>query len=254
MAKPRHKGAVDRAPIAIDPATVDQARPMRGDRRAARQEAERRDARRRTVRRWAFPAILGAAGLAIVAILAFGALASPARPAVGAVRAVLGASAAPVVVREYGDFQCPSCGAWARSVEAPFRAAFIDTERVRLEWHDFPWIGPESRVAANAARCAGAQGKFWAYHDALYQNQGGENSGTFTLDRLKSLGMGIVAYGAAFAACIDHGTYADAVTADLSDATGHGFNSTPTFLVGTQRLVGPPTLQNLESAIRAAGG
>ena len=192
--------------------------------------------------------------LAVAAVVVANALTSQPSGSVPVARPVLGQASAPVVVREYGDFQCPSCGAWARSVEAAFRAAFIDTGRVRLEWHDFAWIGPESRDAANAARCAGAQAKFWEFHDLLYQHQGGENSGTFTKDRLKALGALVGLDRTAFDACVDGGTYLAAVQADLSDATRQGFNGTPTFLIGDQRLVGPPTLEALQAAIRAAGG
>lgn len=93
---------------------------------------------------------------------------------------VLGDPAAPVVMREYGDFQCPSCGAFFRTVEPQLRAEYIDRGLVRLEWHDFAWIGPESRDAANAARCATDQDRFWEYHDLLYRNQAGENQGAFS--------------------------------------------------------------------------
>ena len=208
----------------------------------------------RSIRRWAFPAILVVAALAVATVVVATALTSQPSVRSAEARPVLGQASAPVVVREYGDFQCPSCGAWARLVEASFRTAFIDTGRARLEWHDFPWIGPESRSAANGARCAGAQGKFWEYHDVLYRSQGGENSGTWTKDRLKALGTQLGLDRSPFEGCVDAGTYLDAVQADLSDATGRGFNSTPTFLIGDQRLVGPPTLEGLGAAIHAAGG
>ena len=129
-----------------------------------------------------------------------------------------------VLIRESGDFQCPSCRAFFRSIEPQIRAAYIAPGKARLEWHDFAWIGPESRDAANAARCAGDQGKFWPYHDLLYQNQGGENSGTFTKDRLKSFGGSLGLDAAAFNACVDGGRHAGAVQADFSDVTAQGFN------------------------------
>ena len=115
-------------------------------------------------------------------------------------------------------------------------------------------VASRSRDAANAARCAGAQGKFWEYHDLLYANQGGENSGTFTKERLKAFGTQLALDTTTFAACVDAGTHLGEALADLSDATGRGFSGTPTFLIGNQRLVGPPTLEALRAAIVAAGG
>jgi len=63
---------------------------------------------------------------------------------------------------------------------------YIDTGQVKLVWHDFAWIGEESRLAAQAARCAGRQGKFWEYHDLLYNRQRGENQGQFSPANLQT--------------------------------------------------------------------
>lgn len=231
--------------------TAPTARPQR---LPARRKPERDAARRRSVRRWALPAIFGVAALAIAAVVVTGAMTTKPSAAADVSRPVLGQPTASVVVAEYADFQCRSCGAWARSVEAPFRTAFIDTGKVRLEWHDFAWIGPESIAAGSAARCAGLQGKFWPYHDLLYANQGGENSGAFPTSRLKAFGQQLGLETASFDACVDAGTFDAAVRADLADATAKGFSGTPTFVVGGQRLVGPPSLDALRAAIAAAGG
>lgn len=159
-------------------------------------------------------------------------------PSVAAVRPVLGQATAPIVIHEYGDFQCPSCGAFARLTEPKIRSAYIDTGKVRLVWHDFAWIGGESRDAANAARCAGDQSRFWEFHDLLYSSQNGENQGAFSRDRLKAMGLALHLDATPFDACIDAGTYASAVEADFADVRSKGFNGTPTFLIGNQRLVG----------------
>ncbi len=153
-------------------------------------------------------------------------------------RPVLGRAAAPVAIHEYGDFQCPSCGAFARSIEPQVRAAYIDTGKARLVWHDFAWIGAESRDAANPARCAGDQGKFWDYHDLLYANQSGENAGAFSKDRLKGFGDALGLEPTAFQACVDADRYGAAVQADFGDVRQKGFNGTPTFVTGNQRIVG----------------
>jgi protein-disulfide isomerase len=207
---------------------------------------------RTLLRKWALPGFIGGAVLVVAGIFAFGGGDSTSVSGVPAARPVLGNAAATVVIREYGDFQCPSCGAFARLVEPQIRATYIDTGKVRLEWHDFAWIGQESRDAANAARCAGDQGRFWDLHDLLYRSQGGENSGAFSKDRLKAFGASLGLDAAAFNACIDSGTHLGAVTADFADVSAKGFNGTPTFLIGSQRIVGAQPFSVFQAAIDAA--
>ena len=76
-------------------------------------------------RRWAIPGLLAAAALIAVGVLAFGGGATASDPPGGSasVRPVLGRAEAPVLILEYGDFQCPSCGAFARLIEPQIRAA-----------------------------------------------------------------------------------------------------------------------------------
>jgi len=99
----------------------------------------------------------------------------------------LGNPSAPVVIVEWGDFQCPFCGAFARDTEPPLLAQYVDAGKARLEWRDFAYLGPESTAAAVAARAAGRQGKFWAYHDALYAQQHAENTGALSSGYLVGL-------------------------------------------------------------------
>ena len=200
-------------------------------------------------------------GLVVVAVLAAvgifvlsGGLGGSTGSTVLAARPILGEASAPVVIHEYGDFQCPSCGSFARSVEPQLRAAYIDTGKVRLVWHDFAWIGAESRDAANAARCAGDQSRFWEFHDLLYQSQNGENQGAFTRDRLKAMGMALALDSTLFDACVDAGKYVSAVNADFSDVRTKGFNGTPTFLIGDQRIVGAQPFEVFANIIDAQLG
>src|SRR5439155_12627270 len=83
----------------------------------------------------------------------------------------LGASHAPVTVVEYGDFECPNCKQAAPAVKLLLERF---PGRVRLVWRHFPLeeVHPHALGAAMAAEAAAAQGKFWAMHDLLFQNQG----------------------------------------------------------------------------------
>ena len=88
----------------------------------------------------------------------------------------LGRVDAPVVVAEWGDFQCPFCRLFAVNTEPALLRQYVDTGRVRFEWHDYAYLGPESVLGARAARAAGRQGRFWEFHDALYRDQPRENT------------------------------------------------------------------------------
>jgi len=149
---------------------------------------------------------------------------------------------APVTIVEYGDFQCPSCGAFARTVEPELVRRYVDTGKVKMIFRHFPWIGPESRRAAEAASCAGAQGHFWEYHDLLYANQHGENSGFLTAQMLKRFAAQLRLDQEPFDRCLDGGSYRAAVDADFNEVRRLGLTGTPTFVINGQRVVGAQPL------------
>ncbi len=232
--------------------------------RAQRRAAARADTRSRPAprpdaqpavvrlgRRWLVPGIVAVAIVAAAGIVISG-LSAPPAPVANVVRPSEGSATAPVTVAEYSDYQCDYCGRWAREVEASFRSAFITTGRVRFEWHDDAWEGQESVDAANAARCAGDQGQFWAMHDLLYRSQGATpNTGAFTKDKLKAMGATLGLDATTFDACVDAGTYDAAVRADTKVASA-AFSGTPAFSVNGTPLVGYQTMAQLTAAVDAA--
>ncbi len=183
---------------------------------------------------------LGGAGVFALAAFLF------LRPSVGATAAppvpysspVRGDAGAPVTIVEYADFQCTYCDAFFRTVEPRLLSEYVQTGKAKLVFKNFPWIGEESRLAAEAAACAGAQGKFWEYHDHLYSSQRGENSGTFAVPNLKRFAAQLRLDRAAFDACVDGHAYKAAVDADLNEVRSLGLTSTPTFVINGQRVVG----------------
>ena len=73
---------------------------------------------------------------------------------------------------------------------------YVGAGQMRIVWNDFAWYGDESRVAAQAARCAAREGLFWGYHDILYAHQRGINQRTVLLGQPQSDGRQSARIGA----------------------------------------------------------
>ncbi|KKS43822.1 hypothetical protein A2567_02255 [Candidatus Azambacteria bacterium RIFOXYD1_FULL_42_11] len=148
-------------------------------------------------------------------------------PAVSQSDFMLGDQNAPVTIIEYGDFQCPFCGKFFKETESTLREEYIKTGKVKFIYRDFAFLGQESFWAANSARCAGEQGKFWEYHDYLYGNQKGENQGTFSKDNLKKFASALSLDRGKFDSCIDGDKYLDAIQVQTKTGGDAGVSGTP---------------------------
>lgn len=164
---------------------------------------------------------------------------------------LLGRPSAPVLVEEYGDFQCPVCGQWERDVYPTVRR-LVDQGRIRFEFHPIAFIGPESLSAANAAEAAGDEGRFWAYHDLLFADQVPENSGALTADRLLELGRQVGLTSPQFQQRVRDGTYDNWVRRVTDQSSQHGVMQTPTVLVNGRQVDAALTAQGLQAAVNAA--
>lgn len=125
---------------------------------------------------------------------------------------------------------------------------------LRLEWRDFPYLGQESVNAALAARAAQEQGKFWKYHDLLYENQKSENSGGFSDQNLAKLAREAGLNEAKFDQDLKSGRYEPIVQADFKEGQNNGISGTPTFVVNGKVLVGLQPLNVFENTIEQARG
>ena len=164
---------------------------------------------------------------------------------------LLGRPSALVLVEEYGDFQCPICGQWERTVYPTVRR-LVDQGRIRFEYHPIAFIGPESVAAANAAEAAGDEGRFWAYHDLLFADQAPENSGALTTDRLLELGRQIGLTSPQFQQKVRDGTYDNWIRQVTDQSSRRGVVQTPTVLVNGREVDVALTAQGLQAAVNAA--
>ncbi len=139
---------------------------------------------------------------------------------------------APVKIVEYSDFQCPYCRDFAEQVEPAFVEQFVKTGKVYFTYRSMGlWIGQESADAAQAAYCAGDQGKFWEYHDVLFGNWAGENVGSFTNRKLQEFARYLKLNMNQFNSCLSSNKYLSQVTQDKADGDKLGVQGTPSFFI-----------------------
>jgi protein-disulfide isomerase len=160
---------------------------------------------------------------------------------------------APVVIEEYSSYQCPFCARFNSQTFPSLDANQIAAGEVLLIFRDFPLSSqPQSPLAHNAARCAGEQGAvaYWAMHDRLFQDIGAwANSRANQV--FAGFGEDIGLEMESFTGCLDSNKYASAVQADWQSGRARGVNSTPTFFINGQPLIGAQPLTVFNQAISA---
>lgn len=167
--------------------------------------------------------------------------------------AVDGDPDAPVTIIEFSDYQCPFCLQFFQETKAQLDKLYVETGKVRFIYKDFPLdnIHPQARAAALAAECAGAQGKYWAMHDRLFQGKDEWADKPQAADVLKGYGAEMGLDVDLFNACMDSERYADEIQADLEEGERAGVTGTPTFYINGQPLVGAQPLDAIVQVIEA---
>lgn len=127
---------------------------------------------------------------------------------------------------------------------------YVEDGTLKLEWQDFPYLGQESMNAALAARAAQEQGKFWEYHDLLYENQ--SSPGAFSEENLVVLAREAGLDVERFEASLASGEHRQVVTEAFTQGQRSGINGTPTFVINGQTLVGAQPVEVFEEAIEGA--
>lgn len=159
---------------------------------------------------------------------------------------IRGRADAPITLIEYSDFTCGYCVKFFKETLPRLQAKYIDTGKVRFVYRDYPRADQGVAVdAAVAARCAGAQGRYWPMHDRLFSGGGRLDSGSFK-GYAKVMGLD----QAAFAKCFDERQHLEAIFQDRQEANRWGFHGTPGFIL--IRTVGGPTEKEPAIAIPGA--
>jgi len=144
---------------------------------------------------------------------------------------ILGNSFASITILEWGDYQCTFCYRFHESSLNIILEEYVNQGKVKLVFKDFPLNGPDSILAAEAAHCAEDQGKYWEYHDELYNNWGGERTGWITRDSLDEFAQNVDLEINEFNSCLDVHKYRQKVLDLEKFGRDIGINATPSFLI-----------------------
>lgn len=154
---------------------------------------------------------------------------------------VRGSADAPVKIIEYADYECPYCQQIQpilNKVEADFKGKIVFAYKdVPLPMHS------HAEKAAEAAHCAGEQGKYWEYHDLLFASK------TLEVPQLKDHARQLKLDGAAFDKCLDSGAEAGAIKPFVTEAQGVGLQGTPSFFINGRYFSGGLSYEQFRNVI-----
>jgi len=154
-----------------------------------------------------------------------------------------GSEKSEVTIVKFEDFQCPYCKAFQPNFQEVLKRY---DGKVRLVHKDLPLdqIHPQARQAAEAARCADDEGKFWEYHDKLYASS--PNAAPEDL-RLYAKDLGLKQD--LFDQCLSSGKYKAAIQKDVNEGASLGLTGTPTFFINGRELSGAQSVQVISQII-----
>ena len=166
---------------------------------------------------------------------------------------VFGATNAQISIVEFGDYQCTFCYKFHQNTFNNIKIEYIDSGKVNYVYRDFPLNGHDSVLAAEASYCAGDQGKYWSYHNLLFNNWAGENTGWININSLIKFATKANLDISEFNKCLDTHKYYQKVMDNESYANKIGINATPSFLIFDDkeliRIIGAEQLNKFQSVI-----
>ncbi|MBI2063788.1 MAG: DsbA family protein [Candidatus Yanofskybacteria bacterium] len=154
---------------------------------------------------------------------------------------VLGNKNAKITIVEFSDFQCPFCRSFWSGAFPEIKKNYIDTGKARFVYKHYPLdFHSGARPAAEASECANDQGKFWEFHDRVFEEQTKLGQGTIQFGNPEivkwagALGLNMDQFNE----CFNSGKYAQRVSDDMAQGTKAGVGGTPTSYVNGQKIVG----------------
>jgi len=154
---------------------------------------------------------------------------------------------APVTIVEFSDFQCPFCSRFFSETYPQIKQEYEG--QVHFVYRDFPLtsLHENAQKAGEAAECADDQGKFWEYHDMLFNNNSALDDAS-----LKGYASQLGLDTSAFDQCLDSGKYTEEVQKDYQEGISYGVTGTPAFYINGVSIIGAQPYANFKAAIDAA--
>jgi protein-disulfide isomerase len=144
----------------------------------------------------------------------------------------LGNLSAPITIVDFSDFQCHLCARFVKNTEPLINETYIQTGWVALVFKHLPNRGFDSMGAHLAAQCTNDQGKFWQFHNLLYENQQGIDTGWVNEENLKKFASQIPGLEMGqFNTCFNSQKYKEFIDNDVKLANSQGFFDTPNFII-----------------------
>lgn len=148
-----------------------------------------------------------------------------------------GNSSAQINVIEFSDYQCPFCGGWFAQNEPQMVTNYVSTGKVKFYFMGISLLGADSLTLAQGSWCANEQNLYYQFHDYVYSNQGTENTGWATPDKVKAFAANVNGLNITqFSACLDSNKYQSLVQQLTSVGANSGVTGTPTFFIGNNNI------------------
>lgn len=147
---------------------------------------------------------------------------------------------APITILEFSDFQCPFCARFHSQTLPSIMEEYIDTGKANFVYRDFPIqsIHPNALPAAVAAECANEQGKYWQYHDTLFekQNSWAKLDTDSVISTFSQYAEEVGLQKQQFDSCLESGKYLEEIQHDLNDGRSYDVTGTPGFFIGNEEI------------------
>lgn len=144
---------------------------------------------------------------------------------------------AKVTIVEFGDYECPACGA-AYPITKQLLSNYQGNDNVNFVFRNFPLttIHPNAEIGAEAAEAAAEQGKFWEMHDLLYEKQTEWAESTDPMSKFVGYAQQLGLDVNKFQQEVNDRKFSDIIKADEDDGNGLGVNATPTFYINGEKM------------------
>jgi protein-disulfide isomerase len=168
---------------------------------------------------------------------------------------IVGQANAPLTIVYWFDYQCPFCKQNEATVMPQVLTNYVDTGKVKIVYKDFSFLGADSDTLGHYGRAvwAVAPDKFEAWHEAVYTNQGEENTGWATTAEIEKITASVLTpaqTAQVMQLAVTNATqYQNAMDTDKQEGTTDGVQGTPAMLIGTQSIDGAETYAQVKTVI-----